>query len=66
MLYLVSEMSQSKPKVEYKVTYADRVYGFRNLYVYATDEQEAISSVINHLGMTPPKIYATMVLGDND
>jgi hypothetical protein len=39
---------------EYRVTYYDRYYGERNLYVQARDTEQAKQSALFYLGYTPP------------
>lgn len=62
MIYL---MSQMQPKLEYKVAYVDRVYGWKSLYVRATSEQEAIREAISHLGHKPDAIRASLAIDEH-
>lgn len=49
----------NKPaKVEYKVSYFDRIYGYKCLHIMAFSEQEAIGLAIEYVGFTPHNITA--------
>lgn len=49
----------SKPfKVEYKVSYAHRIYGWKMLSVTASSITDAIDQAIKYLGFKPESIQA--------